>query len=684
MSHWYFRLFFQPCFLVRLFQFLLQPLAGFPSASRPVQFAPTWWDPSHCFGKRRKKKIHSCPKGFTSYCAISNTVKAIGIGGSASLFVTVKMSSFLADSQEAEARNLVALTRSKGLCLLLFPTTHVHPTGPLHSLRTLCALRHGMFHIGKDRVDLDSFAAFLTQPDTVEFAHDGITIDSRAPFTRESWLFTHQITSYGAWTFLPLALRLTMHSARFELTLALRQEVPKPSCFQVTPDLFHWQGHLLDGVRVTLSFGIGCLELASDTFVYVRFPYPEPGSAPQLEVKGWTLTPDCGSYFFSRASHSLGHLHPSRPGVVDPSDYARPASLLKWPATSPATRSRYAHLPHHQTPDAPPKLLPAASIPYYHMGMDQLCQPAVLHDKDLVPSLWLAAFAALIGISLTNEHNALLQHPLIPPQFPSRVIALISPGCPPWLLPFSSPRPSRSFRPTRSTACFLSLSPASVQLGLSRSFRPTQSLAASVLVFTSLFSASPPLPRLSRSFRPTRSLATSSLFLASALPLFMLHLSLNPVGHSGPLGSWQPLFLFSHSPCLLCHHFPTSSPPLGPSGSFRPTRSLATSSLFLASAFLPLSPKPEPSRSFRPTRFLATSHLLSSSTFPGLLVITATTQSVIPAHSVTGFTSEHCAGQRYGNAALVTCRCDKFGLLGTGNIACLFLPSRLWALCSPL
>ena len=213
-----------------------------------------------------------------------------------------------------------------------------------------------------------------------------------------------------------------MHSARFELTLALRQEVPKPSCFQVTPDLFHWQGHLLDGVRVTLSFGINCLELASDTFLYVRFPYPEPGSAPQLEVKGWKLTPDCGSYFFSRASHSLGHLHPSRPGVVDPSDYARPASLLKWPATSPATRSRYAHLPHHQNPDAPPKLLPAASIPYYHMGMDQLCQPKVLHDADLVPSLWLAAFAALIGISLTSEHNALLQHPLIPPQFPSKVI----------------------------------------------------------------------------------------------------------------------------------------------------------------------------------------------------------------------------------------------------------------------
>ena len=62
-----------------------------------------------------------------------------------------------------------------------------------------------------------------------------------------------------------------------------------------------------------------------------------------------------------------------------------------------------------------------------------------------------------------------------------------------WLPPLSSLRPSRSFRPTRSMACF-SLSLASVQLGLSRSFRPTQSLAASVLVFTSLLSASPPPP----------------------------------------------------------------------------------------------------------------------------------------------------------------------------------------------
>ena len=53
------------------------------------------------------------PRGFVTYCTISNTVKAIGIGGSASLFLSAKFTSFIASSDEADARNLVALTRSK-------------------------------------------------------------------------------------------------------------------------------------------------------------------------------------------------------------------------------------------------------------------------------------------------------------------------------------------------------------------------------------------------------------------------------------------------------------------------------------------------------------------------------------------------------------------------------------------
>ena len=48
--------------------------------------------------------------------------------------------------------------------------------------------------------------------------------------------------------------------------------------------------------------------------------------------------------------------------------------------------------------------------------------------KKLLRSTWLAAFAALIGTTLTQEHNALLQHPLIPSQFSSRVIAPLRDG----------------------------------------------------------------------------------------------------------------------------------------------------------------------------------------------------------------------------------------------------------------
>ena len=132
--------------------------------------------------------------------------------------------------------------------------------------------------------------------------------------------------------------------------------------------------------------------------------------------------------------------------------------------------------------------------------------------------------------------------PFLPP-LPIRFTAscLFFPSFSCLLIRFLSPTGlSRSFRPTRSLAspplfattqsvipahsvyCVFSfsLSLASVQLGLSRSFRPTQSLVASVLAFTSLFYAFPPLPRLSQSFRLTRSLAISSPFLASALPLF--------------------------------------------------------------------------------------------------------------------------------------------------------------------
>ena len=92
------------------------------------------------------------PEGFSSYCTISNTVKAIGIGGVASVFVSSKIFDFLTLTKESQARNLVALTRSKGLRILLLPSTDRFPNSSLHFLRTLCAFRHGMFSIGASSI----------------------------------------------------------------------------------------------------------------------------------------------------------------------------------------------------------------------------------------------------------------------------------------------------------------------------------------------------------------------------------------------------------------------------------------------------------------------------------------------------------------------------------------------------
>ena len=46
----------------------------------------------------------------------------------------------------------------------------------------------------------------------------------------------------------------------------------------------------------------------------------------------------------------------------------------------------------------------------------------------------------------------------------------------PWFLPFSSPRPSRSFRPTRSTACFLSFSLSCLWAAWAQSVIPAHSV----------------------------------------------------------------------------------------------------------------------------------------------------------------------------------------------------------------
>ena len=187
------------------------------------------------------------PKGFSSYCTISNTVKAIGIGGVASVFVSYKISDFLTKTKEAQARNLVALTRSKGLCVLLLPSTDRFPNSSLHFLRTLCAFRHGMFSIGASPIDLPKLGAFISQPD-VKYA------GTPSIYTADTWQVTHQISWYGTWHCLPLAIAVSYAKHTFYFTLSLRTGVvPSSNVHQLDASAFEWKGSL-PNPSATISF----------------------------------------------------------------------------------------------------------------------------------------------------------------------------------------------------------------------------------------------------------------------------------------------------------------------------------------------------------------------------------------------------------------------------------------------
>ena len=177
----------------------------------------------------------SYPRGFATYCTVSNTVRAIGIGGTASLFLSAKMSTFLAASPAADARNLVALTRSKGLSVLLLPTTQKFIDCPLHSILTQCAWRHGIFHVGTADLDTQALADYISHPDTT-------LNDQPSVFTSESWLYTHQITCFGRWDPLPLCLCLSQGTLVSYFCLSLNQRLPPANTAEISASSFEWKG----------------------------------------------------------------------------------------------------------------------------------------------------------------------------------------------------------------------------------------------------------------------------------------------------------------------------------------------------------------------------------------------------------------------------------------------------------
>ena len=343
------------------------------------------------------------PKGFSSYCTISNTVKAIGIGGVASVFVSCKISDFLTKTKEAQARNLVALTRSKGLCILLLPSTDRFPNSSLHFLRTLCAFRHGMFSIVASPIDHPKLGAFISQPDVM---HDG----NSSIYSADTWQVAHQISWYGTWHCLPLAIAVSHAKHTFYFTLSLRNGVVPPSnVHQLEASAFEWKGSLPNHPSATISFARDGLVLQAQ-FPMVLFPFPAGrGSTTILSSQptGYTLRPVSGTYFFANASFNKGHTHPLSSGLHDPDDIPLPPQMIRWPQDSPSVLPVALATAAQRNPV--PSWLPAGSKTLYQQGLEALTTEDALHNAN--PAHWLPAYCAHAFHNFSEEHLSVLASP---------------------------------------------------------------------------------------------------------------------------------------------------------------------------------------------------------------------------------------------------------------------------------
>ena len=354
------------------------------------------------------------PKGFSSYCTISNTVKAIGIGGVASVFVSCKISDFLTKTKEAQARNLVALTRSKGLCVLLLPSTDKFITSSLHFLRTLCAFRHGMFSIGASPIDIPKLGTFITQSDVT---HE----DSPSIYTAETWQIAHQIAWYGTWHCLPLAIAVSYANHTFYFTLSLRTGVvPSSNVHQLEASAFEWKGSLPNHPSATISFAQNGLVLQAQ-YPMVLFPFAAGRGSTAISSTnptGYSLRPVSGTYFFANASFNTGHTHPLSTGLHDPDDIALPPQMIQWPQESPAVLPVALATPEQRNPVPP--WLPAESKTLYQQGLDVLTTADTLHNSN--PAHWLPAYCAHALSNFAEEHLSVLANPDTLASLPTEVV----------------------------------------------------------------------------------------------------------------------------------------------------------------------------------------------------------------------------------------------------------------------
>ena len=152
-----------------------------------------------------------------------------------------------------------------------------------------------MFSIGASPIDLPKLGAFITQPDVT---HE----DTSSIYTAETWQITHQISWYGTWHCLPLAIAVSYAKHTFYFTLSLRTGVvPSSNVHQLDASAFEWRGSLPNHPSATISFARDGLVLQAQ-FPMVLFPFPAGRGSTSIlstQPKGYSLRPVSGTYFFA-------------------------------------------------------------------------------------------------------------------------------------------------------------------------------------------------------------------------------------------------------------------------------------------------------------------------------------------------------------------------------------------------
>ena len=247
--------------------------------------------------------------------------------------------------------------------------------------------------------------AFITQPDVIHEAR-------HAAFTAQSWLRTHQISWYGTWHFLPLALALTNAEHVFHFCLSLRtRSVPRGNDFRLTASAFEWKGALPNHPMASIAFCSTGLVLQSNGVGLATFPFPTPtshASLDSLEPPGWTLRSTKGTYFFAAATFNQeGHEHPTASSLLDPTDEAFPPNMVQWPTVPPTTVPPPVATQEQRNPV--PTWLPSASQQLFSQGLETLTNPATIAAS--TPQDWIPAYCAHALSGFTEEHLPLLRTP---------------------------------------------------------------------------------------------------------------------------------------------------------------------------------------------------------------------------------------------------------------------------------